>query len=111
MPGEKWLTATEAANLLGVSDRTLRRYVQQGRLAKHRFATERGNEYRFSEDGVLKLKTDMTEARLRAGHQEATGRTASPHIATGFDIVKFLDKYEAAIQQLGYLQALSASKE
>lgn len=105
MPEEKWLTAQEAANLLGVSDRTLRRYVQQKRLTKHAITTERGTETRFSEDEVLQLKADMTETRLRAGQRADSGRPTAPPIAGAFDIMKFLDKYEAAIQQLGYLRA------
>lgn len=105
MPEEKWLTAQEAASLLGVSDRTLRRYVQQKKLTKHTIATGKGNEPRFSEDEVLQLKSDMTAARLQAGQRADSRRPTAPPIAGSFDIVKFLDKYEAAIQQLGYLRA------
>lgn len=103
----KWLTVQEAANLLGVSDRTLRRYVQQKKLTKHTITTERGSEPRFSEDEVLKLKADMTEARLRAGQRADSGRQTAPPLAGAFDLIKFLDKYEAAVQQLGYFRAKS----
>lgn len=112
---EKLLTVAEAVNLLGVSDRTIRRYVRQGKLTRRSISTERSRETRFLEDEVLKLKSDMTDTRLLAGQEAATGRPRSQgatSVVTGtLDIARLMERYEAAIQQLGYLRGKLEAQE
>ena len=63
---DKWLTLEEAARLVGRSEKSLRRYIKQGKLdngAVHSETTATGFRYRINPDAIPALKGTV-EAKL-----------------------------------------------
>ena len=63
IPGDEYLTAKEAADLLGVKVESVYAYASRGRLKSHRIPAARGRRYLRAE--VERLRT---RSRARAGH-------------------------------------------
>jgi len=119
MPESKSITSKEAAVLLGVSDRTVRRYVAKGLLDKTYVDGIYGKELRLDRDQVLKL-ADQNLSRAREDGQEGPdqrGRGANNRYI--LDVVQLWEKLEKAqadkeqaVARLGYVQGkLDAQQE
>jgi excisionase family DNA binding protein len=62
--GDRVLTTTEAAALIGVHQRTLRRYLALGLLAHHRLP---GGHYRIPEESILQFWRENERAAPHTG--------------------------------------------
>ena len=100
------LTVEQVAKLLTVSTRTVRRFVQRGQLTKHYQVVGKARELRFSEEEVSALRKDMTKGRQTTTGQDIdSDRTPGQAFSGSIDIKDFLQRYEAAVGQLGYFRA------
>lgn len=68
------MTKTEAAAFLGVSEKTISRYVSANKLPSHYIAGKTGRQLDFKQDDLEQFKRDATEA-IEAGQsgQDTSG--------------------------------------
>lgn len=95
---DKWLTLEEAARLVGRSEKSLRRYIKQGKLdngAVHSEATATGFRYRINPDAIPALKGTV-EAKV------SSYPAPLEHIASKLDdgLDKVALRFEQAVQPL-----------
>lgn len=98
-----FLTAIEAAQLAGVSPKTIRRWLQSGRLT----AVKRGRSFRIPADQIAAMANDIGQAErpsVDSGHQTngtlssvaADGHSDSGHAALVALVAELIPKAEAA---------------
>jgi hypothetical protein len=106
MPDEFSLSLEDVANVLTVSTRTVRRFVQRGQLSKHYKVVGKARELRFSEKEVIALRQDTTKSRqTTAGQNMDSARTGGQTFSGSIDIKDLFHRYETVLGQLGYFQA------
>lgn len=106
MSEDRLLTLQEVANLLAVSSRSVRRYVQRGQLSARYETTPKGRELRFPESEVKELLQDMAKSRPHSSGQPMDKGQNADRMFTGtLDIRDFFNRYEKLVGQLGYFQA------
>lgn len=95
---DKWLTLEEASRLVGRSEKSLRRYIKQGKLDKgavHSEATATGFRYRINPDAIPALKGKV-EAKV------SIYPAPLEHIASKLDegLDRVAQRFEEAVQPL-----------
>jgi len=86
--------------ILGKSERTVQRYLRDGKLSKQYITTERGREIRFSESEVKQLADTLTPVGDTRRRHDDTGGEFMP----GLDLKEFFNRYESAVAQVGYFK-------
>lgn len=95
---DKWLTLEDASRLVGRSEKSLRRYIKQGKLDKsavHSEATTTGFRYRINPDAIPALKGTV-EGKVYSYPAPLE------HIASKLDegLDKVAQRFEQAVQPL-----------
>jgi excisionase family DNA binding protein len=110
---QNWeLTVEEAAKILRVSTRTLRRYVKEGKVDHRRVQGKFGEELRFNEEEIRQTAREMSHGADRA-YQE--GPDDRGNDANGTDYLSTSElwkayeslqaEYRNAAAQIGFLKA------
>ena len=97
------LTLHAAADLLGVSERTVQRHAKSGRLSSIYVRGRKGRELRFQKDEVLKFGTTVS-SHVEGSHHDSHDTNASSD-RYSLNINELLTRHEQAMFQLGQMQA------
>jgi chromosome segregation ATPase len=100
MPNDYTLSLQDVMKILGKSERTVQRYLRDGKLSKQYITTERGREIRFSESEVKQLADTLTPVGDTRRRHDDTGGEFMP----GLDLKEFFNRYESAVAQVGYFK-------
>jgi len=108
MENDFTLSLQEAMKMLGKSERTVQRYLRQGRLTKQYITTEYGRELRLSKSEVLRLADILSHNgdTPRPGDDATGGRGVF-----GLDLKEFFKRYESVVAQMGYFRGKLEQQE
>lgn len=96
------LSYADVVSILGRTERTIQRYIKQGRLTKQKVLSEEGTLIRFSESEVNRLKEEL----LRNGSQPRGDTTSRQVVAFQMAMVTFKDQLEKTEQRLQEKEAM-----
>lgn len=113
MPGPYETTLHRAAETLGVSERTVQRYVKQGLLTVEYVKTKNGREARYSGNELLDLlETPDVVGAKALRQQHATGGGGVMGDVAGQEFLKdLIEKLNDAVGRARYLQGQRESEE
>ncbi|MEO0228322.1 MAG: helix-turn-helix domain-containing protein, partial [candidate division WOR-3 bacterium] len=101
MPNDYNLSLQDVIKILGKAERTVQRYLRDGKLSKQYITTDRGREIRFSESEVKRLADSLTST---GGSSRRQLDDSGGGIVAGLDLKEFFNRYESAVAQVGYFK-------
>jgi predicted DNA-binding transcriptional regulator AlpA len=101
MPNDYNLSLQDVIKTLGKAERTVQRYLRDGKLSKQYITTDRGREIRFSESEVKQLADSLAgDGGTGRRHLDDSGGG----VMAGLDLKDFFNRYESAVAQVGYFK-------